>query len=304
MKHSIIYIVWFIILSYYKIPINAFTDIEITQLNEIFNKIDNKINMLDNKIDNKFNILDNKIDNKINGLKELMIESFRNTHFFGRSKVKVLKKSTGLVTSPCGHHATYHTVYYNGYVVALFTPHMECSTTFENVISHPYYDLAILLDRKYLLPYAIDISIGASPELGDDVIAYGHGDRAKIWVGTISDLIEKDECDNTLAKHFNGSTRICAGEWVIQAHQHPGMSGAAVANGCGYLGIAHAVLTFNNPNAVTANFASVIGIKTIQQFISENKDKLVKHEDTSIIINELPIASFIECRDSNEVEIN
>ena len=66
---------------------------------------------------------------------------------------------------------------------------MACST-FKNVILHRYYDLGILLDRKYLLPYAIDISVGATPELGDDVIAYGYGDRAKVWGGKISDLIE------------------------------------------------------------------------------------------------------------------
>ena len=291
------YIVLFIILSCYKILINAFTDLEIKQLQDAFNNVTIII-------DNKFSTLDNKItmlDNKMIGLKQLMIESFRNTHFLGRSKVKILKNSTGEVISPCDQHATYHTVYYDGYVVALFNPHMECST-FENVILHPYYDLGILLDRKYSLPYAIDISIGASPELGDDVMAYGHGVRAKIWGGKISDFIEKGECD-TLAKHFNGSTRICAGEWIIQAHQHPGMSGSAVANGCGYLGIAHAVVTFEDSNDVTANFASVIGIKTIQQFISDSKDKLVKHQDTSIVINELPFASFVECRDSIEVEV-
>jgi hypothetical protein len=293
---SIMYIVLFIILSCYKILINAFTDLELKQLVDAFNNVSIII-------DNKFSTLDNKItmlDNKINGLKQLMIESFRNTHFLGRSKVKILKNSTGEVISPCDQHSTYHSVYYDGYVVALFNPHMECST-FENVILHPYYDLGILLDRKYSLPYAIDISIGASPELGDDVMAYGHGVRAKIW-GKISDFIEKGECD-TLVKHFNGSTRVCAGEWIVQAHQHPGMSGSAVANGCGYLGIAHAVVTFEDSSGVTANFASVIGIKTIQQFISDNKDKLVKHQDTSIVINELPFASFVECRDSIEVEV-
>ena len=44
-----------------------------------------------------------------------------------------------------------------------------------------YCDVGILLYRKYLLPYAIDTSVGATPELGDDVIAYGYGDHAKVW---------------------------------------------------------------------------------------------------------------------------
>ena len=82
---SIMYIVLFIILSCYKILINAFTDLELKQLVDAFNNVSIII-------DNKFSTLDNKItmlDNKINGLKQLMIESFRNTHFLGRSKVKI-----------------------------------------------------------------------------------------------------------------------------------------------------------------------------------------------------------------------
>ena len=47
-----------------------------------------------------------------------------------------------------------------------------------------------------------------------------------------------------------------------------------------------------------ANFA-VIGVKIIRQFISDNKHVLVKHDNTSIIVNELPFAPFA---DSMEVK--
>ena len=57
------------------------------------------------------------------------------------------------------------------------------------------------------------------------------------------------------------------------------MSGSAVANGCGYLGIAHAVLLSEFSNG---SYAGVIGVKIIRQFISDNKHLLVKHDNTSI----------------------
>jgi len=297
MIHSfkyIVLIVIYILLSSYISLIYAFTEQEIVQLNNIFGQIINIIN--ETRV---------SLENKNNELKELMIEGFRSNHFFGRSKVKILKNSTGQIVSPCNDHSTYHTVHYDGYVTALFNPHMLCHP-FENIILHEYYDLGILLDPKYLLPYAIDINVGASPELGDDVIAYGHGGRAKVWGGKISDFSE-EKCDEP-AKHFNGTTRICAGEWIVQGHQHEGMSGSAVANGCGYLGIAdtiaHALKNSKFLNSVDANFAGVIGVKIIRQFISANKHVLAKHDNTSIIVNELPFAPFAECIDSMEVEIN
>ena len=298
------------LLSSYVSNIYAFTEQEIQQLNDIFgriieSKIDGRILSLENKIDEKILSLESKIDenrlsleSKISELKEIMTEGFNSNNLLGRSKVKVLKNSTGEVVSPCGHHSTYHTVYYDGYVVALFNPHMACPT-FKNVILHRYYDLGILLDRKYLLPYAIDISIGDTPELGDDVIAYGYGDRAKVWGGKISDLIEKDECV-TPASHFSGTTRVCLYEYIVQGGQQKGMSGSAVANGCGYLGIAHAVLLSELSNG---SYAGVIGVKIIRQFISDNKHLLVKHDNTSIIVNQLPFAPFADCKDSMEVEI-
>ena len=90
--------------------------------------------------------------------------------------------------------------------------------------------------------------------------------------------------------------------------KHFGLSGSAVANGCGYLGIAdtiaHALKNSKFLNSVDANFAGVIGVKIIRQFISANKHVLAKHDNTSIIVNELPFAPFAECIDSIEVEIN
>ena len=87
--------------------------------------------------------------------------------------------------------------------------------------------------------------------------------------------------------------------------KHFGLSGSAVANGCGYLGIADTIAHASKfLNSVDANFAGVIGVKIIRQFISANKHVLVKHDNTSIIVNELPFAPFAECIDSMEVEIN
>ena len=55
-------------------------------------------------------------------------------------------------------------------------------------------------------------------------------------------------------------------EFVVQGAQHEGMSGGPVANGCGYLGMSHAVLKSDK----LAKFAALIGGVAIQPFLDEH----------------------------------
>jgi len=160
------------------------------------------------------------------------------------------------------HFGTRHAVVYEGRVATLFTPHSNCLNSHEfsptnhgNFILHPFFDLAI--DTHCLpTPSALDLTSVFVPSLGDEIIAFGFGVTANVWQGLVAGFTRDWICSSP-ATHWNSTlTRVCDGEIVAQGHQHEGMSGAPVLNGCGYVGMAHAVNS--KVNAITAIFAYII----------------------------------------------
>ena len=124
---------------------------------------------------------------------------------------------------------------------------------------------------------ALDVTFYLVPNLGDDVLAYGIGVYAYVWVGSIArEVYGIFNCSSRTASHWTGATRICDGEFLAQGHQHEGMSGAAVLNGCGYLGMAHAA---QMPSASKlANFAALIPASEIIKFIDQNLARIFERE--------------------------
>lgn len=152
----------------------------------------------------------------------------------------------------------------------------------------------------------LDISVSTTPMLGDSVVAFGFGDTADVWVGPISKLDSKE--GDFSYDHWTGKdAKITSGEYLVQSAQHMGMSGAATSNGCGYLGMAHAVKLADSGLGV---FASIIAAKDIQAFISNlmtTSPKALKRytecfvNDTQLPLEivSFPIFPFMDCSIEN-----
>eukprot|EP01035_Chromulina_nebulosa_P046751 gene46751-63333_t len=121
------------------------------------------------------------------------------------------------------------------------------------VITHQTKDLALYSKQCNLDHFALNISENTVPYLGDEVVAFGYGSTAKVWRGYVSDIVKFG--NDSLATHFSLLGKITTGEYLIQSAQHPGMSGSVIANGYGYVGMAHAV---QQDELNTTAFAAVI----------------------------------------------
>lgn len=102
-----------------------------------------------------------------------------------------------------------------------------------------------------------------------------------------------ENCTLAPARHWQGVTRICDGEFIAQGHQHEGMSGSAVLNGCGYVGVAHAARI--PAGTRLANFAAIIPAKAVIDFIDLHASKLPTLADCGMQAVLPPVAVFVDC---------
>ena len=86
--------------------------------------------------------------------------------------------------------------------------------------------------------HALNVNTYAEPQLGDDILAYGFGDTANVWKGTLAGIQAKG--NDSAAVHWEELPKVGTGEYIVQAAQHQGQSGGPAVNGCGYVGLAHA----------------------------------------------------------------
>ena len=113
---------------------------------------------------------------------------------------------------------------------------------------------------------------------------------AKAWSGTVS--FKENSNKKCLVLAQTGVGNICAGEYLVQGEQHKGLSGAAVLNGCGYIGIAHAVLSDSDARA---NFAGVISASMIKTFLDKVIDNLMNASDCNVTTLEIPTLPINAC---------
>jgi len=191
---------------------------------------------------------------------------------------------------------TLHALVRNGRVATIITPHIKSSGLNGSVLLHPWYDFGIFTDCVSDLETALNVSEYAIPELGDGLIAYGYGVSASVWKGTMSRVARTpgaSNCSQTNASHWTGETRLCDGDLIAQGHQHEGMSGAAVLNGCGYVGTAHAALI--RPENKLANFALIIPAKAILDFIDLRSKDLPTLQKCNMQVTTPPVAVHVDC---------
>ena len=230
-------------------------------------------------------------------LREITYQGFQSTYTFDRERVEDLRSACTHVHY-CGGSGTQLTLFYKGRVASVFTPHTKCTnlafTENASFIFHEKYDLALDITCDTNPLYALDISEIATPLIGDGVIAFGYGDAADSWKGIVAGFQSRMNCtDDNPAKHWTGETRMCDGEIMAQGHQHEGMSGAPVLNGCGYIGMAHCALT--PYSSKLANFAGIIPAAAIQAFLEVNLSKLPTLEECNKTVISPLIAPFVNC---------
>jgi hypothetical protein len=234
-----------------------------------------------------------------------MISVFQDLHSYSRRRVSTLKKSVGSAELTVGdkkvQFGTSHALLRKGKVATIFSPHLNLSAVgiflIPHVLPHPRFDFAILtICPSASISSALNVSAYAIPELGDELIVYGHGDSASVWTGIVSREATSPSfvnCSVTPAQQWSGVTRICAGELIAQGHQHEGLSGAPVLNGCGYVGTAHAAVV---PDRSTLeNSAGIIPASFIFDFIDEHIDKLPTLDGCKLQAEAPPVASFVDC---------
>jgi hypothetical protein len=271
-----------------------FTSLLTTELQALENKINAKFDTLSNK----FDTLNSTLSAQIGDLKTYFTTAFSDSHFFNRNRVEMMRNVTEQFVFCPEIYGTRHTVVYEGRVATVFTPHADClnshafsPTNNGNYILDDMYDLAIDI-RCSNTSAALDISSVYEPSLGDEIITFGYGDTASVWQGMVSDRV-KSICVSPAIHWGNGTVRFCSGEIVAQGHQHAGMSGAPVLNGCGYVGVAHAVN--DKTNAPHANFAVIVPAYDVTRLIKKNLGRLPTLADCGQTALAPPLAALANC---------
>jgi hypothetical protein len=284
---------------------------EINPLKDDFKKLSGDVEILSGDVGSLKDDF-KKLSGDVGSLKTITQEGFRGIHNIGRDRVSIAKQVTNLLLLSlvgCSGSFTRHAFIFNDYVGELFTPHADCTNATQDQLRmrddlfllHPTKDVGIIAQCPSK-DAVLDISISTIPQLGDNVIAFGFGDTASVWTGPISKLVENK--DDPFNGHWAGTsvTNITSGEYLVQSAQHLGMSGAATSNGCGYLGMAHAV---DVADLGLGYFSAIISAKDIQTFILDmivmNPHKLKRYKDCfqtnhqPLDIVSFPIFPFMNC---------
>ena len=252
--------------------------------------------------------LQNSMANMNESLTATINSGFQDLHSFSQRRAGLMEKSVGTLLAEINGKkmafGTMHALLRHGKVATIFTPHTNLSESgidpyheFKNVLLHPGFDFAVLTDcPKDPVTHALDVAAFAIPTLGEKLIMYGEGDSASVWTGIVSRVAKSPKyvnCSVTSANHWSGVTHVCAGEIIAQGHQHEGMSGAPVLNGCGYVGTAHAAI---GPDASKlANFAAIIPAAVIFDFIDLHLGTLPTLEQCGLQAEAPPVARFVDC---------
>jgi hypothetical protein len=183
-------------------------------------------------------------------MSKLIMEGFKSLHNFERDRVDVLKDVSykfGSITIEgkeiCSNFsATSHTVYLYSKLAMVTVPHFNCSVIPRGIVIDGKRDIALVAGCPKSNS-ALDISKYTKPALGDNVISFGYGKFAQVWTGVVAaNLVPGTNETIPSFNPFSGEnlTYDPTGEYLVTGDRHRGQSGGPTANGCGYLGMAHA----------------------------------------------------------------
>jgi hypothetical protein len=273
-----------------------------TRLESRLDSLESRLVASETRLESRLDSLESRLVASEKRLMGYITSGFTSLHNFGRDRMSVLQSSSIKITYPCNVNSTGHILYFRGKVFMVFTPHVECKKMIafkDQYILHSKYDVGLFVDWELKEEVmALNVTDFASPELGDQIVAFGFGETAKGWLGAIVGAHEKD-CNE--AQHWSSQARMCQKEYIVQADQHSGQWGGPVANGCGYLGMAHiAIVT----NGTMATFAGIITASIILDLAIANFDKLPSLSDyPEIRVVNIPKMPFVDCHHQQEQEV-
>ena len=187
--------------------------------------------------------------------------------------------------------STTHSIYWNGIVATVGVAHNRCPQGQDpDIISCDNVDLSIKSGCPASKKILNITSLGTLRH-GDEAVSAGFidWDLSRLWHGVLTGIVST-EVKGSKGTHFAGPDKMIVreDEFVLHGVQHDGMSGSAAANGCGYVGVAHA----RHINTAVP-LALVIPARHVVNCLRRNMEKLSTlaecgRSDDVISVNVLP----------------
>jgi hypothetical protein len=227
--------------------------------------------------------MDDMKDDMKRHVSEGLNEVLRMLHDHNREKIAVLSNATYHL-SFCSGVLSGHLLYFKGKYFGVTAAHSPCFYNDKvpaGVIPCAGIDVA-LLSTCYAGKNVVNVtSSTVAPRLGDEAVAVGYyKSEIRAWVGALVGFGGV----HRKGIHFTSNYYEVPDELIFQGAQLPGMSGAAVVNGLGYVGVAH-ILKFESD----VPSAQVIPWSRIEECVVNNWSSLPSNCDD---VNVLSLPSY------------
>ena len=234
------------------------------------------------------------LNKDMHDLKKSLNEGFREIHNFGADRASLLENcSEATFVGTLGF--TSHAVYYKDYVtmVSVSARHLQAFQAEPGAlavwnasrVACPDNALDISLSKHCpTTAEAIEITSDQALRAGDQVVTHGYGDYSKVWTGYLSGVLGSSFYQELVQKGLP----VVSGEMFFTGLQQPGMSGAAILNGCSYVGVAHIAAMGNS-------LALAIPSQLVKVCMEANARLLKRSSQCPLVTRRLP-PSGVLCR--------
>jgi cell division protein FtsL len=248
---------------------------EISDMKHEISDIKNEISDMKHEIKHEISDMKQEISN----VKQYVLRLGDSSHFHNRHTSKIIAAISyprHVLNTENEQYSTAHNVFYNGIYATVTTAHSDTSTSSCSIVPSELNESCENLDVSVAISCpktdglskpALNISSPAVLINGDAVIMTGY----KFYHPKFLTRTSVGHLMGEYGKDFHGvhwSTSIYANsnEYYIEGKLLTQMSGSAVANSCGYVGMAHAI----DDEKITL----IIPAKDVIACIESKKDKL------------------------------
>jgi len=234
------------------------TEVKMTEINDIVSKMEVKMT----KINDSVSQIKIDMNNTKNEIIAKIKEQEETLHNFGRERATYLSSVSQPLTIG-QQNGTLHFLSVNGRIYPT-TVNFSDRSNKTRLHKSKIWDLSFVKD--YDCPdSAIELTSTKKitmTRLGNEVLAYGFGPFSKLWRGHV--------VDKNISLEVNKPGKLFA--FQSGGAQHFGMSGAAILNGCGYVGMAFASGTQVN---ISLGLAYGISSYNILEEIKKNTKRYI-----------------------------
>ena len=186
------------------------------------------------KLDSKLDLMEAKLDSKLD---LIMMEIKSYHHDYLTNKASLLRRTNSQLISG-SDSATTHALFYAGSVFTITVKHFSLNDRSNNItyLHHPDYDFSIQLGCPFQA-FALNASVVDELRMGDIASCLGYvNGYERFWSGA---LVGKYGSKEFVVQVMGHNILVHEDEYIIDAPQLHGMSGAAVINGLYYTGCVH-----------------------------------------------------------------